>query len=81
MSPKFLKNVLAAALLVASLIASCPLPGQAQRPYQRRYRCERRIQQAEANLQRAIQRHGERSRQAEKRRRQLEEIRMRCGQL
>jgi type II secretory pathway component PulJ len=82
MSLKFSNNGLAAILLSASLLAGIYQPAHAQRPYQRHYRCEQRIRQAEANLQRAIQRHGEHSRQAEKRRRQLEKLRMRChGQL
>ncbi len=82
MSLRFSKNGLAATLLAASLLAGSSLPAQSQRSYQRHYRCEQRIRQAEANLQRAIQRYGEHSRQAERRRRQLEELRARCrGQL
>jgi hypothetical protein len=41
-------------------------------------RCERRIHEAEAKLQDAIARHGEHSRQAEKRRHDLEETRRHC---
>lgn len=41
-------------------------------------KCERRIHQAEENLQKAVRRHGEHSRQAEQKRRQLEEARERC---
>lgn len=41
--------------------------------------CERRVPNAEVNLQKAIRRHGERSRQAEQRRRDLERERARCG--
>jgi predicted ribosome quality control (RQC) complex YloA/Tae2 family protein len=82
MSHRFCRNGLAAALFTASLLVGSSLPAQAQRYYQRHYRCEQRIRRAEANLERAIQRHGEHSRQAERRRRQLEEIRARCrGQL
>jgi hypothetical protein len=40
--------------------------------------CEQRIHNAEARLQNAIRKHGERSRQAEKRRRELEEVRAHC---
>lgn len=42
--------------------------------------CERRIHNAEVNLQKAIRRHGGRSRQAEQRRRDLERERARCGE-
>lgn len=41
-------------------------------------KCERRIHEAEAKLQDAIARHGEHSRQAEKRRHDVEEARARC---
>lgn len=41
-------------------------------------RCERRIHDAERKLQDAIARHGEHSRQAEKRRHDLEETRRHC---
>jgi hypothetical protein len=41
-------------------------------------RCERRIHEAEAKLQDAIAKHGEHSRQAEKRRHDLEEVRRHC---
>ena len=41
-------------------------------------RCEKQIRKAETNLQKAIRKHGERSRQAEARRHQLEEARERC---
>jgi hypothetical protein len=41
-------------------------------------KCEQRIHNAEAKLQNAIRKHGEHSRQAEQRRRELEEARGRC---
>jgi hypothetical protein len=41
--------------------------------------CRERIQKAEAKLRREIDRHGEHSRQAEKRRNELERVRERCG--
>jgi uncharacterized membrane protein YraQ (UPF0718 family) len=41
-------------------------------------RCERRIHEAEAKLRDAVARHGEHSRQAEKRRHDLEEVRRHC---
>jgi hypothetical protein len=41
-------------------------------------RCERQVRKAELNLEKAVRRHGEHSRQAEQRRHQLEEARERC---
>ena len=41
-------------------------------------RCERRVHQAEDKLRDAIHRHGENSRQAQKRREQLEEAKRHC---
>jgi len=41
-------------------------------------RCERRVRKAEIQLQQAVQRHGERSRQAENKRRNLERARESC---
>lgn len=71
-----------AGLLGGADLLGAAVTVQAQGPPDRHYRCERRIRQAEVNLQRAIARHGENSRQAERRRRELEEIRARCrGQL
>ena len=42
-------------------------------------KCRERIHKAEAKLRREIDRHGERSRQAEKRRYELERARESCG--
>jgi hypothetical protein len=42
-------------------------------------RCERKIHQAEAKLHEAVERYGENSRKAHKRREQLEEVKRRCG--
>jgi hypothetical protein len=81
MSHKF-RKIGMAVLIGASLLLGGSVIVQAQIPPERRHHCEQRIRQAEANLQRAIARHGERSRQAERRRRELEEVRARCrGQL
>lgn len=41
-------------------------------------RCERDIHKAEENLRIAVEKHGEHSRQAQKRRHELEEVRHRC---
>jgi len=73
-----LRKIGMAVALSASLMAGISVSAQAQTPADRRYRCERRIQRAELNLQRAIARHGENSRQAARRRRELEEVRARC---
>ena len=45
----------------------------------RDHECREKIHKAEAKLRREIDRHGERSRQAEKRRYELERARERCG--
>lgn len=42
--------------------------------------CRKRIQKAEENLSKAVDRHGEHSLQAEKRRHDLEEARRGCGE-
>jgi len=42
-------------------------------------KCEERVRKAERNLERDVQKHGEHSRQAEKRRHQVEEAREKCG--
>ena len=62
-------GALAVFLLIASL---APLQAVAA-PH-----CRQRIERAEDNLRRAIRKHGERSRQAEQRRRELENARARC---
>ena len=41
-------------------------------------RCEKRIRNAELSLRQAVQRHGEHSRQAEKKRHHLEQVRASC---
>jgi ABC-type lipoprotein release transport system permease subunit len=41
-------------------------------------RCEQRVRKAEMQLQQAEQRHGEHSRQAESKRRKLEQVRANC---
>jgi hypothetical protein len=42
-------------------------------------KCEERVHKAERNLQRAVEKHGEHSKQAEKKRHDVEEARERCG--
>lgn len=41
-------------------------------------RCEQRVRKAEMQQQQAVQRHGQHSRQVEKKRRNLEEVRASC---
>lgn len=65
-----------AVLVGASLLLTGSISTQAQPDH--RARCERRIQRAEANLQRAINRHGINSRQAERRREELARVRAHC---
>lgn len=69
------KSGLLAAVLAAFFLFGSAVPSRAQ---DRDEKCERRIHKAEMNLDKAIHRHGEHSRQAERRRRQLEEARERC---
>ena len=64
-----------ATILAAFFLMGSAIPTQAM---DRDDKCERRIHQAEVNLQKAIRKHGERSRQAEQRRRELQEARERC---
>jgi hypothetical protein len=75
MSKVFRKTGLAV-LLGATLALGASISAQAQPD--RRHRCERRIQKAEVNLNRAIARHGVNSRQAERRREQLARVRAEC---
>ena len=69
----FGKTMLCAALVAYSL-AGVATPARADREDA----CRRQIRKAEENLEKAVRKHGEQSRQAEERRRQLEEIRECC---
>ena len=76
------KKGIVTAVLSACLMLGCFGAAQAQdrdRDRDRDRKCEQKIHKAEAELQKAIRRHGEHSRQAEQRRRQLQEQRERCG--
>jgi hypothetical protein len=64
-----------AAALGGFLLLGSTAPVQAR---DRDNRCARRIHQAEEKLEKEIRRHGEHSRQAEKRRRELENARRGC---
>ena len=71
-----IKTLSIALLTIAGLVGTS-LPVRADDD--RREQCERRIHQAEDKLRDAIQRHGEDSRQAHKRREQLEEAKRQCA--
>lgn len=68
-----MKAGITAVLLSAFLMLGGTVPVQA------RTNCQKRIEKAENNLRKAVAKHGEHSRQAENRRRQLEEAREKCG--
>lgn len=68
-------KLLIAALITFGFIAGT-VPGRALDRDDEK--CERRVHKAEENLEKAIRRHGEHSRQAEQRRHDLEEARERC---
>ena len=67
------------AILALGMMVASGLPASAiDKDHDRDRKCEHNIRKAEAKLQEAIRKHGERSRQAEKRRHDLEETRERC---
>ena len=70
------KTTLLAAVFGAFLLVGGVAPTLAG---DRDHECRERIHKAEAKLRREIDRHGEHSRQAEKRRHELERARERCG--
>lgn len=75
----FQKAKLIATALLLGIMFSTGAPARAlDRDHDRDRKCEQNIRKAEAKLQEAIRKHGERSRQAEKRRHDLEEARERC---
>ncbi len=63
-----------AVVLGGALLVTGALPAMADA----RKDCEKRIRKAEQNLQREIERHGERGKNVEKRRRELERQRENC---
>jgi len=71
------KKIALTAGLGVSLLASLALPAYADRD-DREEHCRRDVQRAEERLEKAVRKHGERSRQADDRRHQLEEVRERC---
>ena len=71
---RWFRRIGQAALLSALLLGV--VPAQA---YDRDDRCVQRIRKAEAQLDQAIRRHGRKSPQAEKRRRELHRVRDQCN--
>lgn len=69
-----LTKTLLCAVLGASLMAVVATPARADRDD----KCSRDIRKARENVDKAVRKHGEHSRQAEDRRHQLEEVRERC---
>jgi len=81
MSVKNLFGRTAAFAVVGGLLSFAgAIPAHADRDDHDRDRekCERRVHKAEENLERAVRKHGEHSRQAEQRRHQVEETRESC---
>ena len=66
------KMFLVALLTIIGLVGSS-VPARADEP------CERRVHKAEDKLRQAVDRHGEHSKQARKRREELENVRRSCG--
>jgi hypothetical protein len=71
------KSILVAAALGGFLLFT-GAPATRAQDHDRDRQCEQRIHKAEAKLQKEIERHGEQSRQAEKRRHELEQVRQSC---
>jgi hypothetical protein len=67
-------SMLSAAVLVAVLLFA----GVPRLHAERADRCQRRVQHAEHDLHKAIEKHGRRSRQADHERRELHAVRERC---
>ena len=67
-------RILCVALLVIVGLVGSSLPARAEG------KCERDIHRAEDKLREAVEKHGEHSKQAEKRRHELEDVRRRCGE-
>lgn len=66
-------RILCVALLAIAGLVGSSLPARAED------KCDRDIHKAEQKLQEAVDKHGEHSKQAEKRRHELEDVRHRCG--
>jgi len=73
-----LSKVFAALITVCMILGSSGALLAIDRDHDRDRKCEEKIHKAEDNLQKAIRKHGEHSRQAKQKRHQLEEARERC---
>ena len=71
-------RILCLGLLTIGLVGPS-LPARADDRDERHEKCEKRIHRAGDKLRDAVNRHGEESRQARKRREELEEAKQRCG--
>jgi hypothetical protein len=71
-------RILAVALLTIVGLVGTSLPARADDRDERRARCEQRIHAAQDKVRDAVQRHGEDSKQARKRREELEEQKRNC---
>jgi hypothetical protein len=70
---KRLIRILSIALLMMAGLVGSSLPAGAED------KCDRNIHKAEQKLRDAVEKHGEHSKQAEKRRHELEDVKHRCG--
>jgi hypothetical protein len=64
--------------MISLVLSGCLLGGVVPLQADRRSDCAKRIRKAEQNLDKEVRKHGERSRQAENRRRDLERAREQC---
>jgi hypothetical protein len=71
------KALMAAAMVTLFLAGTVPVRAL-DRDHDNDRKCEQRVRKAENALNNAIRKHGEHSRQAEQRRRQLDEAREQC---
>src|SRR5262245_51013698 len=71
-------TILRKTTLTSLLLGSCLFSGVVSLQADHRSDCEKRIQKAEDNLYKEIRKHGEHSRQAENRRRELEQASYGC---
>jgi len=71
---KMFAKTMLGAMLGASLLAGMSTPARADRDD----KCRHDIRKAEENLDKAVRKHGEHSKQAQQRRRELQAARERC---
>jgi hypothetical protein len=74
-------TILRKTTLTSFLLGSCLFGGVVSLQADHRSDCEKHIQKAENNLYKEIRKHGEHSRQAENRRRELEQARYGCREV